>query len=146
MKTLSSKFHGVFFDYLTKTLYQNEQNYGKFKFRICKEHIMSSFIVAYLRKNHFLVNKIDEKIGAFKSSGLLTYWIDKYTARRFKMLKNTSATPSQLTLINLQGAFEILIYGLMISLVSLIIEYVAFKTNIGSHVDRFLGRKRGDNK
>lgn len=141
MRTLSSNFHGVFFDYLTKTRYLNEQNYGKFRFRICKEHIMSSFIVAYMKKNHFLVMKIDEKIGVFKSSGLLTYWIDKYTARRFKLLESANAIPSQLTIINLEGAFEILMYGLMISLVSLIIEFIAFKTNIESHVDRLLGRK-----
>lgn len=73
MKTLSSDFHGVALGYLAAVLYENEKNFANFTLKICHEAIMSSFVVAYMTKNHFLLGKIDEKIEAFKANSLLDY-------------------------------------------------------------------------
>jgi hypothetical protein len=126
-KTLSPDFRGVYLDYLAKTLYHNELNYKNHTFRICQEFLMPSFIVAYMRKNHFLIDKIDDKIEALKSNGILSNLIRKYTKSKQTSMKNVDAVPSQLTMAHLQGAFEILIYGLTISFATLTMEFIAGK-------------------
>jgi hypothetical protein len=128
LKTLSSDFRGVFLDYLVKTLHYNELNYRNRTFRICRDSLMPSFIVAYMRRNHFLVPMIDERIEALKSNGILLKLIAKYTkARRSSMKSHDDAFPSTLTMQHLQGAFEILIYGLAISFAAFALEFIAGK-------------------
>jgi tetrahydromethanopterin S-methyltransferase subunit B len=128
LKVNNPSFKGVFLYYQTKALYENKQNYSKNPRKICKEHIMSSFIAAYMRKNHFLAIEIDKKIESFKSNGMLERWIKKYTKHENNAITSNSV-PSKLELSNLQGAFEILIYGLVVSLIILALEliYIKFK-------------------
>lgn len=120
-KTLDPTFKGVFLDYLTKILYENERNYKNFTFKICPEHIMPSFVVAYARKNLYLIPEINKQIEAFKSNGLIGFWIKQYTSYKHNY-RSASSHPSQLKFVNLQGAFEILIYGLVIAFAIFIIE------------------------
>lgn len=84
---------------------------------------MPSFVVAYARKNHFLIPEINKQIEAFKSNGLIGLWIRQYTSYKHNDRSATS-NPSQLKFENLRGAFEILIYGLVIAFVIFIIELV----------------------
>lgn len=125
-KTLSPDFRGVFLDYLAKTLHHNELNDRDHSFRICQEFLMPSYIVAYMRKNHFLIDKIDEKIEALKANGMLANWIKKYTKTK-QASRNADAIPSKLTMAHLSGAFEILIYGLTISFAAFTTEFIACK-------------------
>lgn len=122
MKTLDTLFNGVFLDYMTKILYENELNYMNFTYRICKETIMSSFIVAYFRRNHFLVGEINARIEALKSNGILGYWVKQYTSNKHSGIIAASYQPSQLNIEKLLGAFEILGYGLLVSLLCFTLE------------------------
>lgn len=121
-KTLDPSFKGVFFDYLTKVLYENEKNYKNQTYKICKEFVMPSYVVAYMRKNHFLVNEINEKIDQLKSNGLLSYWIKQHTVYRHQKGATVNSNPSKLKMENVRGAFEILFYGLIISFIVLLLE------------------------
>lgn len=115
LKVRDSHFNGVFLDYQTKKLYQNEINYKNFTFKICPESVMSSFVVAYLRKNHYLVEEINQLIEAMKANGMQTMMVQKYTSSQHGSIKSGSYQPSRLKIDNLRGAFEILGYGLLIS-------------------------------
>lgn len=120
-KTLDPSFAGVVLDYLTKTLYENEVNYMT-PLKICKEAIMSSFVVAYMYKNHFLIDEINREIEAYQSNGLMVHWINKYTQFKHSGVKSASFRPTTMKLENLEGAFEILFYGLIICCICFVIE------------------------
>lgn len=122
-KTLDPMFDGAFLDYNTRILYENELNYNSSTYKICQESVMSSFIVAYLSKNHYLEKEINYRITELKTNGILNFWIKKYT--NFKNSKSASTyRPSALKMENLRGAFEILLYGLLISFAFMIIEAI----------------------
>lgn len=124
LKTLDSSFEGVFLDYLTKTLYQNEQNNKQPPpLKICKETVIASFVVAYMRQNHFLIHQINRRIEAYQSNGMMLYWIMKYTSsKHVKAKKAASSPPTAMKMKNLAGAFQILMYGLLICLICFLIE------------------------
>lgn len=127
LKLLDPDFNGVFLDYLTKTLYQNELNYKHFTYKICPEHVMSSFVVAYLRKDHFLANEMNTQIEAMKSNGLQKRWRESYTNSRHSSLRTNNYRPTELKLDNLKGAFQVLGYGLVAAFIILCFEFLAAK-------------------
>lgn len=131
LKTRDPYFDGVVLDYQTKTLYQNEINYKNFTYKICPESVMPSFVVAYLRKNHYLVDEFNQQIEAMKANGLRRMLVQKYTSSRHGTIKGDSYQPSQLKIENLRGAFEILGYGLLISFTGFTLEFIIAKiTNL----------------
>lgn len=139
-KTLDASFNGAFLDYMTKTLYQNEQYFNETPLKICKETVMPSFVVAYMRKNHFLVHQINRKIELFQSNGILVHWIHRFT--KFKhghMIKSTSSRPVATKMKNIRGAFDILLYGLLISLLCFLFEIAInqIRRRIGSSTERY---------
>lgn len=109
-------------DYLTRVLYENEKNYKNFTYKVCPEQVMPSFVAAYMRKNHFLVGEIDKRIEALMSNGLMGHWIKQYTSYKHTLKSNQNSHPSQLKMENLQGAFEILIYGLFLAFMNFLFE------------------------
>lgn len=113
-QTLDSSFNGVFLDYLTKTLYQKEQRLLDPRIKLCDEPVMSSFVVSYMRRNHFLINEVNREIEALQSNGMLGFWIKTYTSYKHTKLKSQSL-PSKLKMNNLKGAFQILLCGLLFS-------------------------------
>lgn len=127
LKLLDPDFNGVFLDYLTKTLYQNELNYKNFTYKICPESIMSSFVVAYLRKDHYLANEINKQIEALKSNGLQKRWRESYTNSRHSSSRTKNYQPTELKLDHLKGAFQILGYGLVAAFTILCFEVLAAK-------------------
>lgn len=135
-KTLNPSFSGVVLDYLTKTLYENEINYMT-PLKICKEAIMSSFVVAYMYKNHFLIDEINKEIEDFQSNGLMVYWINKNTQFKHSGIKSASSRPTTMKLENLKGAFEILFYGLIICSICFIIEISSFRMKIYTAIIKF---------
>lgn len=124
LKTLDSSFKGVFFDYRAKTLHQNEINHLNFTFKICMEHVLPSFVVSYLRKDHFLVSEINTKIEELQSNGLLSFWIKKYTNYKHSKISNLNIQPSKLKPDHLRGAFQVLAYGLSIAAMSFVFEFI----------------------
>lgn len=43
--------------------------------KILEENVVVSPIVLFFRKNHFLIEAVNEKLGLFKSAGLIDFWI-----------------------------------------------------------------------
>lgn len=136
MKTLNSRFNGAFLDYLTKILYENEINHKKYHFKFCEESVMSSFTVAYMRKNHFLSHEINQKIDNLKSNGLLGHWIDKYMRNKRGGGISVTCQPTKMSLESLLGAFDVLGYGLLISTLGFILEIIRSRKFVNRETNR----------
>lgn len=91
------------------------------KCKLLKESLLTNQIVLFFRKNHFIVEAVDEKISIFKSAGLIDYWTSKYEERYPKF---ETKGPKVLTLYNFFGIFKAWIYFLIIAFFSFCAEIV----------------------
>lgn len=123
-KTLDSSFKGVVFDYLTQTLYSNQQNYKNFTYKICKESFLPSFIVFYMRQNFYLVEEIDLFLGKMKSSGIINHYVSRHIGTASDFKQKLQFGPSQMTMNNFKGIFEICFCCLLISLFVFLVEII----------------------
>lgn len=99
--------------------YLNSIKARNFTLKILNEALVTNQIVFYFTKNFYLVDEVNEKISQFKASGLLNLWMSKYAA--VPEIKSTD-TPTSLKVINLQGTFELFVYGLIIATTIFLIE------------------------
>lgn len=74
-------------------------------------------IVIYTKKDFFLVNEIDNEIEIFKSAGLIEFWDFKSNDH-----KVTGSMLNPLTLDHLNGSFQILLIGSVVSLIVFVME------------------------
>lgn len=105
---------------------------------------MSRFVAAYTRKNHFLAGEIDMQIEALRTNGVLNQLINKYTNNKLSHQASIKSNPSQLKMENLRGAFEILIFGLMIAFIVFVFEIFSrvikrFVKLLAASVNRVIG-------
>lgn len=80
--------------------------------KILPEPLLTNQIVLFFRKNHFLVDRVDDTIGLFKASGLNDYWISQYLKKSKVLILNTTKV---MTIRSLSGIFLILIFGLFLA-------------------------------
>lgn len=109
-------------DYLMRIRYTNKLNYKNFTYTVLKECWFINNMVMYTKKNFFLIDEFDVAIRRLKSSGLINYWVDKFT--RLEDLKVKETVEETLSLEQLQGVFEIFIYGLIISIACFLGEII----------------------
>lgn len=98
-----------------------------------KTPLASIPIVAYTRKNFFLLDALNKKIDCFKAAGLIDYWF----FNDYNLANATAKTfegPKQLTVDKLAGCFKILSFGCGVSFVVFIIELVAQKILRGKEI------------
>lgn len=88
---------------------------------------MTNHVVFYFRKGFYIVDEINEKIGAFKTSGIIQFYISKYADEKFRKIDPTSNGPSELRVENFVGIFQVLGFGLLVSLVIFIGELAMHK-------------------
>lgn len=128
-KTLDPEFTGVVFQYVTTALYSNQINQKSFTYKICKESLMTNHLVIYFRKGFYLVDEINERIMHFQAGGLMNYFIGKYADEKFK-LTDTSEGPSELTVNQMIGIFQLWSFGLAFSIVTFIAECFMMKVKV----------------
>lgn len=121
-KTLNPTFKGVVLDFHMQVLVINEENYKRFTYKRCLEHILLIQSVFYMRKNFFLQDQINDKMERFKSNGLIDYFMRKNYNSRYKIA--TTTDPTSITIHQLRGIFEMLVYGLGLSSIVLLIEVI----------------------
>lgn len=84
-----------------------------------------------MRQNFYLVEEIDLFIGKMKSSGIINHFVSRTvdTASEFK--QKLELGPSQMTMNNFKGTFEICfccsIISLLVFIVELIVDFVEKK-------------------
>lgn len=92
--------------------------------KILKDPLLINQLVLFFRKNHFLMDSIDDVMGIFKASGLIDFWISKYVKKKKAEFDNA---PKVLTVYNLSGIFTILIIGLLSSFLCFFFESCFYK-------------------
>lgn len=105
MKTLDPKFQGVVFNYLEQVTYLNQINFRNFTYRICKEKFTTNQFVFYFKKNHYLVDEVNEKLELLLQNGVINYIRSSYADVRFQKSDQESSEPKVLTIKHFAGAF-----------------------------------------
>lgn len=128
--TIDPTFKGVVFQYLTNSLYSNQQNFKSFTYKICRESLMTNHLIFYFRKSFYLVDEINERIRRLRESGIINYFISKYADEKYQKVEADDSGPSQLTVNHFIGIFQFLTFGLSVSFISLIFEIFFFHIKI----------------
>lgn len=104
--------------------YKNEQKDKNFTNSFCKEYLMTISMVGYLRKNSYLTEIVNEKIGFFHTAGLISIW-DRRSSKILKV-SDTDAEEFRkpISLNNLKGVFMIYLISCSVSLLLFTAEIV----------------------
>jgi hypothetical protein len=124
LETLDPAYKGVVFTYQSIALYMNFLNRKNFTVRICKEPLLTNHIVFYFTKNFYLVDEINELTERFKDAGLIEHVLSKYIDTQLMDLQEPKTSATALTMKNLSGIFQLLIYGLGVAVICFVAELV----------------------
>lgn len=79
--------------------------------------------VIYETKNFYLADIINEQIEILKAAGLVNYWhMKRFDKRSVAMTVNNY--PTVIRFHQLAGSFQVLIFGLLLSLLALMVEFL----------------------
>ena len=140
MNLLDYKFKGVLVSSNDEIIYLNKMNYKNFTFNVCNEVVVTIPIVFYLQKNSYLTEIFNEKIDAFKSAGLIDYWMSKYLDPKYLRVKIEKKGPTQLKFSELLGAFQLLAFGTFCATLTLILEILIESMKIFLNISSVLFR------
>lgn len=119
IKTLDPMFKSAVCSYFSIVAYINAVNRHNFTAKILDEALVTNRIVFYFSKNFYLVDDFNKRLSQFKANGLIDLWMSKYISAEKSRPQDI---PSSMNLRHLQGIFEILIYGLTVSLFAFLLE------------------------
>lgn len=118
---------GVFALSLQRILYANQNKSLDRRYKICKQPLFVMPFVIYTKKNFYLLNALNDKIGRLRSSGLIAYWrIEEENLRLFKSQKSNEA----LRLKHLGGCFQVWILGCLLGLTVVVFENMIAKVDL----------------
>lgn len=84
---------------------------------------MTVAMVAYLRKNFYLTEIVNEKIGIFHAAGLINFW-DRRSKTGVVRPINVDDHQKPITLKNLEGMFIIFLYAYGASVLCWVAEII----------------------
>jgi hypothetical protein len=125
-KSNDPSFKGTFFRSLTGILYTNQQNFNGTLFLICKEKYLTIPVVIYCRKDFFLLQRLNIKIGQLLAAGLIDHWHSSILDQRF-LHKIESKQPKKIALEHLMGGIILWIVGCLIATITFACEILYFK-------------------
>jgi hypothetical protein len=82
-------------------------------------------IVFYTVKDFFLLDAINQKLDMIKASGLVEFWNSQAIDRKSSKI-NFENSPKVFTLNQFTGSFQVLLYGLSVSLAVFVVECLKF--------------------
>lgn len=126
-ETLRYTFNGGVVTPIVNDLYLNNDPEERINFRFFEKPLAVLPVAIYFRKHSYLVEAFNEKLYAFKSSGLIDYWVNLFFQQNNVKDSDSPAGPEQLTVEALLGAFQLMIFGWAIGLIAFIIELLYFK-------------------
>lgn len=122
---MTSSFHGGVVTTEDIVLVFNKIHHKSFTLKVLEDVVTSIPTVVYFRKNSYLVNIFNEKLDALKSSGLIGYWAELYRQSQFSKLKEAKSGPKVMTLKTLKGTFQIIVLGLLASILVFAVELLS---------------------
>lgn len=96
---------------------------------------MTNHLVIYFRKGFYLVDEMNERIMSFQAGGITNYFIGKYADEKFK-ITDTDDGPSELTVYQMIGIFQLWSFGLAFCLVIFVAEFFMMKIKVKRAGDR----------
>lgn len=130
METLNPSAKHSVSSSLEQVSYYNKLNYRDNTLTVCKEYLFTFQYGIYFRKNSYLVNRFNEKISLFKTSGLIDFWASDYISNKYLNIKIESDGPRMLNIEQLMGGFEVLFIGIIIAIFIFVCEVIALKFGI----------------
>lgn len=122
--TLNPSFKGVVFNNLPQILYINQLNLNNYTLTVCKESVYNMPFVFYFKKNHFLVDEINEKLDLLLMNGMIDHFTRKYADTGFLKIRE-SGERKVLTLTHFRGAFLLHLVLIIISIFVFVIELLS---------------------
>lgn len=108
---------------LTSIKYYNQVVAYNKRVNFCKETLLTIPVVIYTKKNFFLIGAMNEQFENFKAAGLLTKWY-KEDIHQDSTDEVTTGVPKVFSLHDLLGCFQVLGFGILISIVMFVIEWI----------------------
>lgn len=121
-KITSPNFKGSLMHTSSLIAYKNGLENGT-KSIFCKEYLMTIAMVAYLRKNFYLTEIVNEKIGIFHATGLIDFW-DRQSKTAIEKHVAVSDNRKPISLKNLEGMFIVYLYACIGSVMCWIAEII----------------------
>lgn len=121
---LDSEFKGAFMSSKDHIAYKNLVK-GKY-YRHASEVIATYNIVIYMHKQSCLAKEIDQKVINLANGGIIRQWASKFTDAMYFSQKTKSKTVA-LNLKQLSGAFQLLLAGLVVSVITFSLEIITIK-------------------
>lgn len=121
-----SSFKVVFGQPLSMTEYLNQISPRNAQNMICKDVFMTIPVVAYAKRDFYLIDTINEKIELLTSAGLIDFW-HYQTIRRELLNAKVVRTPEVLTLNQMMGCFQILVIGWIFGFIAMLSEIISNK-------------------
>lgn len=115
-------FKAVFGQPLSMTEYINQISQRDQRNKICKDVFMTIPIVAYAKKDFYLLDAINEKIEALTSAGLIDFW-HYQNIRKDLLSVKVERYPEVLTLTQMVGCFQIMFIGWALGIVFILLEF-----------------------
>lgn len=122
---------------MEEVVHNNKLNIKNFTYHVCQERISMIPIIIWFQKSSFLKVALDRKIQLLKSNGLINYWISKHMDYNYLNVKKAKQGPETLNISQLLGGFQLLLFGLFLSMLSFALEHVSSSQKFGKLFQRF---------
>jgi hypothetical protein len=108
-------------EFLSYTKYMKN---GKPLYVPFKDSIQKGYMVMYLKKNSVLLQRIDSIVLRLQTSGLIDKWVHDLRRKFGEHFDNAQIKDGfcVLTLVHLEGAFYLLLFGLLVSVITCVVE------------------------
>lgn len=103
--------------------YKNDLQDRNFTNIFCKEDLMTISMVAYLPKNSYLTEVVNEKIGIFHTAGLIDIW-DRHSKNVAHRLANEEDIRKAITISDLKAIFMIYLMASAVSVLTFVWEMI----------------------
>ena len=105
----------------------NMRNKKNFSHIVCQEMVFNRDIVMYFRKNFYLAEAINKKLGEFLAAGIIQHIIDKYIDEKYWKVKPVNKGPMKITLNHLRAVFMLWVIFVLISIMIFTLEHIFFQ-------------------
>ena len=102
----------------------NKIHRRNFTFVVLDERIAAVPSVIYFRKNSYLVDVFNEKLGMIHNAGLIEHWQNSFMQSYFLNVKQTPAGPAPFGVHQLTGPLMVLVFGLFLAIGAFVVELV----------------------
>jgi hypothetical protein len=108
------------------TAYLNEEVFPELYYHFADEVISVFNLCIYLHRQSCLTEEINQHILNFKSNGLMQAWVAKFVDRKY-LKENVVSEPKPMVNLQLLGAYEMLVAGLIFSISVFLFELLSFR-------------------